>query len=139
MTLDERVTELFKNGLHCSQILHIIGQEQRGEEEPAAISAMGGLASGMYAGLNCGSLTGGACLIASYCARGGEDDEDKCMYKGMVLRLVDWFNSTFGAVNCSELVSSDRLERLGKCPNIVSQTFTECMKILEENGIDTRE
>ncbi|MDR2531026.1 MAG: C-GCAxxG-C-C family protein [Oscillospiraceae bacterium] len=137
--LQSRVTELYKSGLHCSQVMMLLSQELRGEDEPTVISAMGGLAGGLYMGLNCGTLSGGACLLASYCARGSEEDSDSRMYKGMVVQLVDWFNSEFGALNCSELVSPDRAARLEKCPTLLVKTFEKCLEILQENGIDPRE
>ncbi|MDR3149920.1 MAG: C-GCAxxG-C-C family protein, partial [Oscillospiraceae bacterium] len=95
-------------------------------------------ASGLHMGLNCGTLAGGCCMLSSYLSRGGEDDEDAGPYKAMVIKLVDWFNTRFGAVNCSQLVSVDREERLEKCSGFIAETFIKCLEILEENGIDPR-
>jgi hypothetical protein len=136
--LTERVRKLVLSGLHCSQIVLLLSQELRGEDEPEVIRAMGGLAGGLSMGLNCGSLSGGCCMLSSYVARGGEDDEDSRPYKPMVIRLVDWFNTRFGNVNCSQLVAADRAARLEFCPRLIAETFAECVKILEENGIDPR-
>jgi hypothetical protein len=134
----QRVKELMLKGLHCAQIMLLLSQDLREEDEPAVIRAMGGLTSGLYMGLNCAAMSGGCCLIASYLSRGGEDDDDVGTYKAMVVKLVDWFNSRFGAINCLELVSADRSERLEKCSEFISETFMKCLEILEENNIDPR-
>jgi len=136
--LKSKAADLMRQGLHCSQIMLILSQELRGEDEPEVIKAMGGLAGGLSMGLNCGTLSGGCCLLSSYVSRGGVDDEDERPYKPMVVRLVDWFNSRFGSVNCSQLVSADRAARIEFCPALIAETFAECVNILQDNGIDPR-
>jgi len=135
----KRIQELRKPGIHCSQVMMIMCQDLRGEEEPAVISAMGGLGGGMYSGLNCGTLTGAACILSAYCALGGLDETDKFDYTDMVAQLVEWFKSEFGSVNCSELVGPNPSDRAAVCPGLMEKTFIKTVQILEENGIDPRE
>ncbi|MDR0936494.1 MAG: C-GCAxxG-C-C family protein [Oscillospiraceae bacterium] len=136
--LQERIETLTLNGLHCSQIMLSLAQSLSGEEEPSVIAAMGGLGGGLYRGLNCGTLTGGCCLLASYCSRGSIDEQDKYPYKQMVADLAQWFEDTFGTVNCAELVSTNPLERREKCPKLIEATYAKCLELLEAAGIDPR-
>ena len=125
--------------MHCGQIMLLLSIELREEDEPMLIRAMGGVSSGMFSGLNCGTLTGGACLIASYCAASAPAESDKYNYSGMVAELVEWFRNEFGAVDCTELVGSNPSAKALVCPPIIEKTFIKCIDLLEQNGIDPRE
>jgi len=133
-----RVNELANSGLHCSQIMLMLSQELRGEEDPAAIKAVGGLAGGLFSGYNCGALTGGACVLSSYVSRGSDTEEDTMPYKPMVAELAAWFKGKYNSVNCSELLLSATEGRREFCRGLVSKTFEKCIEILRANGIDPR-
>jgi C_GCAxxG_C_C family probable redox protein len=133
----ERIRTLTLSGFHCSQIVHLLAQEQNGEEVPQLISAMGGLGGGLYSGLNCGTLSGACALLSSYCARGSLSEPDRYPYKQLVHDLVEWFGERFGSVNCGDLVSASVAERFEKCPVFIAETFTKCQEILAEHGIET--
>jgi hypothetical protein len=69
-----RIAELLLDGYTCSHILVKLALEAQGHGNPDLVRAMSGLALGMGQGFNCGSLTGGCCLLGLY---GGKADENQ--------------------------------------------------------------
>ena len=134
--LERRIMELTYEGYYCGQILLILGQELRGISQPEVVKAMTGLAGGMYAGKACGTLTGAACLIATYVGRGTEDAEGDALCNILVYQLVDWFEKEFKTTECRELVSEDAMERMEVCPGIIKATFLKVMELLQARGVD---
>ena len=137
--LHDRITDTMSRGLHCSQTMLLLANEVRGAHNPDAIRAVGGLGGGMFCGKNCGTLTGGAAILGLYGARGEPGDEPSYDYRAAVKELVAWFEGEFGSVECRDLVSEEREERLRICPGFVEKTFLKCMEILEAAGIDPNE
>ena len=126
----DRLHELRRQGLCCSQSIMQLGLECLGEEDPRMIRAMGGLGGGVRSGLLCGAVSGAACLL-SYV------DPDAAKTE-MIPQLVEWFRETFGknGVNCLDILEGDRENRFRVCPSLIERVFLETREILEEYGYD---
>jgi len=137
--LNRRILELIGHGFHCSQIMLLLSHEMRGVENPELIRALGGLGGGMFCRKNCGTLTGGSCLLSSFGARGSIGDEPKLPYRKMAISLVEWFQNEFGSITCEDLVEFEKEKILEKCPEIIEKTFIKCMDMLTEAGVDVND
>jgi len=133
-----RITQLHMQGFHCSQILMIIGLEQQGKSNPDLVRAMNGLAGGLgFSGKNCGTLTGGVCLLALYGGRGELEEQENHHLNKMIQELVEWFEETFaneyGGIDCQHIMNNDPWNRLTRCPDVVIKTYSKVKEILEDN------
>lgn len=138
MDLNQRVAEKLGKGLCCTQIVMDLSLEMRGREEPFTIRALGALGGGMYARKNCGALTGGACMLASYFPR-EEGEGEPTGYRAPIQALVEWFEGEYGSVECRDLVENTRESMMAVCPGLIAGTFAKCVELLEEAGIDPEE
>lgn len=134
-----RITQLHMQGFHCSQILMIVGLEQQGKSNPDLVRAMNGLAGGLgFTGKNCGTLTGGVCLLSLYGGRGELEERENHHLNKMIQELVDWFEETFateyGGIDCQHIMNNDPWNRLTRCPDVVIKTYLKVKEILEDNG-----
>ena len=134
-----RLTQLHMQGFHCSQIIVIVGLEQQGKNNPDLVRAMNGLAGGLgFTGKNCGTLTGGVCLLALYGGRGELEEVEHQHLNKMIQELVDWFEETFateyGGIDCQQIMNNDPWNRLTRCPQVVIKTYFKVKEILEDNG-----
>ena len=50
---------------------------------------------------------------------------------GLVQEYMDWFEESFGSLQCSELVGDDPIAKLEKCPMLVEATMTKLEELLE--------
>lgn len=100
------------------------------DENPELIDAMRGLCKGLYSGLVCGTLAGGACLLSMVDPRAAEEH--------MIARLVEWFEMTFGSayggVTCAKILDDNPMNRYERCPGILEQTYEKCRELLAEAG-----
>lgn len=134
--LDRRIMELSFEGYHCGQIMLILGQELRGTENTELVKAMTGLNSGIHKGEACGTLTGAACLIATYVGKVSYEEEVNTLCNLMCYELVEWFEKEFKTTQCRELVSDDYADRMVVCPMLIKKTFLQVIKLLENHQID---
>ena len=58
--IDVRVNELGLQGRCCTQIMVRMALEERGEENEQMAEAVGALCLGLFSGIGCGALAGGA-------------------------------------------------------------------------------
>ncbi|MFH0976044.1 MAG: C-GCAxxG-C-C family protein [Spirochaetota bacterium] len=136
-----QMMELSQQGFYCSQILLMMGLKAQGKTNPDLIRSMAGLAGGIgFCGKNCGSLTGGACLLSLYASRGtAEEVEDERLRK-MILDLVEWFvakySPIYGGIDCSIIYGGDLTKKKERCPQIILQTYQQVKEILRINGFD---
>jgi hypothetical protein len=127
MVVSSRMVELKNKGYCCSQIIMKMGLEDGGKEDnPELIQAMAGLCDGLHTGLVCGILSGSACLISLY-----EPEEAKLL----IDNLVEWFKSEFeeeyGGITCDDILQGDQLNRLIKCPKMLTATYEKVVELLE--------
>jgi C_GCAxxG_C_C family probable redox protein len=137
-----RMVELGHQGFYCSQILIILGLEAQGKSNPDLVRAMSGLHGGMgNCGKVCGTLTGGACLLALYAGKGTSEEQENNRLIPMIFELVEWFERECrvrfnSGINCSEILQNDANNRQTRCPQIVLATFEKVKEILEAQNID---
>lgn len=136
-----RMMELSMQSYGCSQILLLLRLEADGEENPGLIRAMGGLLGGMgFSGRACGALTGGACLIGYYAAKGGPEETQDSRLNTMITELVEWFEveygRQYGGTDCACIMAGNLANRMTRCPPIVEGVYFKCMEILAENGYE---
>jgi hypothetical protein len=76
----ERAIELFKQRMHCSQVLAMVGLEKLGRNEPSVIRALGAFGGGIGGSGNiCGTLVGAVSVIGNLFSRGSLDEREKNM------------------------------------------------------------
>jgi C_GCAxxG_C_C family probable redox protein len=137
-----RMIELAHQGFYCSQILIILALEAQGKNNPDLVRALSGLHGGMGdCGKVCGTLTGGACLLALYAGKGTPEEKENIRLNPMINELVEWFEqecrSRFDTgTACSEILQDDARNSTTRCPQIVMATFEKVRSILAEHNID---
>ena len=137
-----RMVELRQQGFFCSQILIILALDAQGKSNPDLVRAMKGLYGGMgNCGKICGTLTGGACLLALYAAKGTPEEQEDSRLNTMINELVGWFEQECRTrfktgINCSEILEHDDNNRKTRCPQIVLATFEKAREILAAHNID---
>lgn len=137
-----RMMQLSKQGYACSQIMMQLALDLRGGENPALIRSMAGLAYGCGSGGgSCGVLTGGACVIGLYAAKGADGESESDRFMPMLQQLSDWFSETVGrrhgGVTCDAIVGeTGAVASQGTCGQIVLDTFAKVIEILMENEFD---
>ncbi len=137
-----RMLELGRQGFYCSQILLILALEAQGKENPDLVRAMAGLSTGMGdSGKACGTLTGGACLLALYAGRGTAEEQEDPRLNPMINELVERFEhqcrTTFNCgIDCCEILQDDPRNRMSRCPQLVLSTLEKAKEILAAHDID---
>lgn len=136
-----RMLALSGEGYMCSQILLLMTMESQGKENPDLIRAMGGLTGGMgFSGKTCGALTGGACLLGYFAAKGDSEDRSDGRAQAMITEFVQWFEeeigTAFGGINCSDILEDNPSNTMLRCPGVVARVYEKALAILEENGYD---
>jgi hypothetical protein len=120
------------SGYCCSQIMVKMGLDAKEKENPDLLAAVAGLCRGVHAGLICGTLTGGACLLSLY------DKKEAAAF--MIPQLVAWFEETYGSLyggtSCQAIIGGDPAKKFERCPGLMVETFEKCRELLEEAGHD---
>ncbi len=130
--LDVRVNELGLQGRCCTQIMVQLALEERGEENDQMTDAVGVLCLGLFSGLGCGALSGGALAMALLA---GGPPSGAPVLGDLVAELVDWFRAQHGATDCDALLGGDPSARFSRCPGIVLATYAEARDILDAHGL----
>lgn len=133
--LEEQVMDLLQKGYHCSQVMMQLSMDLRGIQDPFLIRALGALGGGMFAQRACGTLTGAVCVLGSYFPR-GEGEAEPRGYQELANELADWFERTFGSLECRDLVEFRRDKIMAFCPAVMARTFEKVLELLEEHDID---
>ncbi|KIX12584.1 DVU_1555 family C-GCAxxG-C-C protein [Dethiosulfatarculus sandiegensis] len=134
---------LAAKGYTCAQIIMLLALEQRGRENPQMIKALSGLAYGLGQGSGtCGALTGGACVLGLYAGKGQDNEQANERLPLMLEQLNLWFKEKIAkdkdGVTCAEITDNRQGAgpKMQACGQIVAETFSKVMEILEMNGID---
>ena len=125
--IDVRVNELGLQGRCCTQIMVRLALEERGEENEQMAEAVGALCLGLFSGIGCGALAGGA--LAMWLLAGSPIDG------GLVAELVDWFRERHGTTDCDAILAGDPGARFTRCPAIVAETYAEARDLLDAHGL----
>lgn len=134
------ILRLAHQGYCCSQIVMQLALDLQGQSNPGLIRAMAWLCHGFSATRGtCGAVTGAACLIAYYAAKGKPHEEPHDRLPLMLSELALWFEkygtSRFGSINCADIVKDGQPDT-AICGGLVSECFDRAITILMENGID---
>ena len=136
--IEFRIMELTLQGFNCSQTLALLALEAQGKANPELVRALSALGRGLGCGKICGTLSGGCCVLGLYAGRGTAEEIEDGRLSLMLTELVEWFEETFGerygGVNCADIIQNDPALRLGRCPEIVIETFRKLTEILEDNN-----
>jgi hypothetical protein len=140
--VDIRMLQLAQKGYTCSQILMRLCLEVRGEENPALVRSMAGLAYGCGAGhATCGTLTGACCALGLYAGKGSDEDPGSERLMLMLQELSEWFDrhvgDRHGGISCEGIVGADGpAAARQRCGAIVGDTYAKVLEILAANGFD---
>jgi len=145
---------LGSKGYSCAQMLVIGALRLMGRENPDLVRAVAGLAQGVGCGELCGALSGGACLLSLYTAKG--QDSEMAHNKGPLLasELTDWFANELcqgKGITCAAIINSilDSVEDNNAslnasdkrrvcethCINMVVRVWEKCLELLNSNGV----
>lgn len=137
-----RMLQLSGQGYACSQILMRLFLELRGEDNPALVRAVSGLAYGCGGGrASCGTLTGGCCALALYAGKGRDDETGSEQLMLMLQELSDWFEhqvgARYGGIACEIIVGEQGPQAVRqRCGRIVADTYAKVLEILSANGFE---
>jgi len=137
-----QMLRLASSGYSCSQILIQLALDVRGEENPALVRSMAGLAYGCGGGkASCGALTGGCCLLALYAGKGEDKETESDQLQLMLSEMSDWFESQvggqYGGTACETITGEDGpAAARQRCGAIVAETFAKAMEILTTHDFD---
>jgi C_GCAxxG_C_C family probable redox protein len=131
-----RMMELKQQGFYCSQVLLLMGLQDRGESNPALIRAARGLAGGVgFSGEICGALTGGACLLGLFAGKGLAEEPDDPRLDQMVQELVKWFKEEYGreygGIRCDDILAGESANMRARCPGLVVGTYQKASELLQ--------
>jgi hypothetical protein len=136
-----RMIQLRGNGYCCSQVLMILALVEQGKTNPDLVRSMAGLCHGVASsGGVCGVLTGAACILSLYGAKGSDEEQSEERLPLMLTQLVEWFTDevsrTYGGIMCREILGDIPRPDPDRCGNIAIETYGKVMQILVENGFD---
>jgi hypothetical protein len=135
-----RIAELLLDGYTCAQILVKLALEAQGSNSPDLTRAMAGLALGMGQGFNCGSLTGGACVLGLYGGRSDERLPGHPRFDIMLEEFSGWFESEmtakYGGIDCEKIINFDPALKQARCPGIILDCWLKASEILEKHKVD---
>jgi C_GCAxxG_C_C family probable redox protein len=126
----------------CSQMMMIMALEEQGRENPPLVRAMAGLASGVgVSSGTCGAMTAGACILALYAGKGGDEEQELETFQPMLAQLNKWFEERtkpHGGTICQNITEGRAcsMEMAQRCGSIIADTYDKVMELLVENGID---
>lgn len=136
-----RMMQWGRQGYSCSQVLLLLALEARGEANPGLVRSMAGLAYGCGTGrATCGTLTGGACLLAYLAADDREAARPSEQLPAMLQELADWFDDrvgqAHGGITCDAVVGeAGPAAARQTCGAIVAETYAKIMEILSGHGM----
>jgi C_GCAxxG_C_C family probable redox protein len=111
----EKAIDLFKQRMHCSQVLALVGLEKMGIDDPSVIRAMGAFGGGIGGtGHVCGVLVGAASVIGMLYSRSSlEEKENPRMWAATqaVMKNFEELTAPHGGINCCQIARVDWKDR----------------------------
>ena len=130
---------LYEQGYDCAQILMRLVLDAQGKSNPDLIRALAGLNGGIGgSGSTCGCLTGGACLLAYYAAKGADDETAHGDCREMALQFTEWFKeytADYGGTECYQILDGDNRNKIQRCPIVMAATLEECLTLLDDHAM----
>lgn len=147
----EKAIELFKQRLHCSQVLAMVGLEKLGVDDPSVIKALGAFGGGIGGtGHVCGALVGAASVIGTLYSRSSlEEKENPRMWSATkaVMKHFEELAAPHGGINCCQIARVNWMDRdqvkdfygnpdsrRQHCINIVGETAKALGELLEKEA-----
>jgi C_GCAxxG_C_C family probable redox protein len=146
--------ELGSKGYSCAQMLVIGALRLMDRDNPDLVRAVAGLAQGVRCGELCGALSGGACLLSIYTAKGLDSETPHDKGPLLISELTDWFADELcqgNGMTCAAILSrildsvedsnaSDKRRRCEThCINMVVRVWEKCLELLRDNGFEVTE
>lgn len=111
----EKAIELFKQRMHCSQVVAMVGMEKLGITDTSIIKALGAFGGGIGGTGNiCGALVGAVSVIGSLYSRGSlAEKENPRMWAATktVLKNFEALATPHGGINCCQIARVDWMDR----------------------------
>lgn len=111
----EKAIELFKQRLHCSQVLAMVGLEKLGVDDPSVIRALGSFGGGIGGtGHICGALVGATSVIGTLYSRSSlEEKENPRMWAATkaVMKSFEELSAEYGGIDCGQIARVDWMDR----------------------------
>ncbi|MGI6721375.1 MAG: C-GCAxxG-C-C family protein [Anaerovoracaceae bacterium] len=121
--MEEELLEYSLRGYCCSQIVIDMGLRKMGRENQDMVEAAAGLCFGLNQGQNCGIVTAAMMLIFLH------DPQEARLSRAR--DFYEWFEGTFGSIECNELLEGNPINKAQKCPMMIEAAMTELGDILE--------
>lgn len=94
----------------------------------------------MGRGFNCGSLTGGCCVLGLYGGRCEESEKPHPLFEEMVEEFARWFEAEmtekYCGMNCADIIHFDPVLKQQRCPGVILDCWTKIKEILEKYQIE---
>ncbi|MDO5111164.1 MAG: C-GCAxxG-C-C family protein [Clostridia bacterium] len=138
--MEERMLELARAGMACSQIMMQLALDTQGMENADLVRAMSGLTRGMgRTGHTCGVLTAGCAIIGLFTGQGDMEEPAHPDVERMIADYVEWFMQNVaqkhGGCDCRNIVNGDFSKSISVCLPIVQDAFEFIMNMLMEKGV----
>ena len=147
----EKAIDLFKQRLHCSQVLAMVGLEKLGISDPSVIKAMGAFGGGIGGTGNiCGALVGATSVIGVLYSRSSlEEKENPRMWAASkaVMKNFETLTASCGGINCCQIARVDWMDRdqvkdfytnpesrRQQCIDLVGETAKALGELLEQEA-----
>ena len=135
-----RIAELLLEGYTCGHILVKLALEEQARDNPDLVRAMSGLALGMGQGFNCGSLTGGCCVLGLYGGRADVNQPGHPRFDIMIEEFSAWFEremtAKYGGIDCEKIINFDVALKQERCPGIILDCWRRAKEILAKHKVD---
>ena len=135
-----RIAELMLQGDTCGHILAKLALEALGRDNPDLVRAMSGLALGMGQGFNCGSLTGGCCVLGLYGGRVDETERVHPRFDVMIEEFSGWFERVmtkkYGGIDCEDITNFNPALKQQRCPAVILDCWLKIKEILAEHRVN---
>jgi len=111
----EKAIDLFKQRMHCSQVLAMVGLEKLGLDDPSVVKALGAFGGGIGGTGNiCGALVGATSVIGMLYSRSSlEEKENPRMWSATkaVMKNFEALTAQHGGINCCQIARVDWMDR----------------------------
>ena len=138
-----RLIQLAEKKYNCSQIMMILSLEKEGKEIPNLVRAMSGLADGCgFFDETCGVMTGAACVIGYYAAKGADSEKQSDKMLPMLQDFGEWFRQeckkNYKGTKCKEIVGDLVGTPDGKmiCGGLIIQAHSKLTDVLASYNFD---
>jgi len=127
---------LAARGYSCAQIMILLALGERGEDNPALVRAMAGLAYGGGTGCGtCGALAGAWCLLGLYAGKGADGETEHPQLALMREEITEWFRARIGeargGITCEAVTGEEGpAASRQRCGMLVAETYGRAMEIL---------